>query len=167
MANLLFSQWFARNKEEFMRLFLMTLLAGTAFFTVQAEAKTLVFTHQYNCMNALQCDRYFYEDPKNVLMEQYDQGTAVSPGFNDGRNYVAEWGRIGIIEGRGVDRQGVPYVIVGPNFYHLSGWTKRDVAKVLDFNLKLTNNPARLYRLRDWDTGHIVGTYGEGGLILQ
>ncbi len=116
----------------------------------------------------LTANRFLYEYPQWEHMSLFNNGNKLSPRYKPAENYIAEWEKIGILTGRGIDNQNVPYVLVGPNFYHLSGWEKRDVAKALDVALGLTGNPTSIYRLRDWDTKAVVGEYGgEAGLILQ
>lgn len=116
----------------------------------------------------LTANRFLYEYPQWEHMSLFGDKNTLSPAYKPAENYVAEWKKIGIVTGRGVDNQSVPYVLVGPNFYFLSGWEKRDVAKALDIALGLTGNPTSIYRLRDWDTKAIVGEYdGKSGLILQ
>ena len=65
------------------------------------------------------------------------------------------------------DGDGVPYLEVGPNFYHLSGYDKRRVTQTLDAIYQVTANKPSMYFLKDADTQRIIGTYTKEGLNLE
>lgn len=139
---------------------------GTIFSLVLTGCMVLAGTASAR-PDPLTANRFLYEYPQWEHMSLYgDKPTQLAPHYKPAENYVAHWQEIGVVKGRGVDNQNVPYVLVGPNFYHLSGWEKRDVVKALDLALGLTGNPTGIYRIRDWDTKAIVGEYGPAGLIL-
>ncbi|MEM6780640.1 MAG: hypothetical protein AAF569_02125 [Pseudomonadota bacterium] len=63
---------------------------------------------------------------------------------------------------------GVPVLIVGPNFYRLSGYDKRRVTHVLDVVYNITDgHEAGMFRLDDWRTDNPIGFYTEQGLQIQ
>lgn len=64
------------------------------------------------------------------------------------------------------DDGGVPVLVVGPNFYHLSGYDKRRVTHVLDVVYGITDGDG-VFLVRDWRTHRDVGVYTKHGLQLQ
>ncbi len=72
-----------------------------------------------------------------------------------------------IFRGQDVDDD-VPVLIVGPNFYHLSGYDKRRVTHVLDVVYNITGgNGAQMFTLEDWRTHKPIGVYTKNGLQIQ
>ncbi len=62
----------------------------------------------------------------------------------------------------------MPVLEVGPNFYHLSGYDKRRVTRLVDDYYQITSNHLNaMYTIRDWRTGKPIGTYTTHGLSLQ
>jgi len=62
---------------------------------------------------------------------------------------------------------GKPYVVVGPNFYHLGGADKERVMRTFDAVYKYTDKEARMFYLEDFRTDQVVGIYSKAGLDLQ
>lgn len=61
-----------------------------------------------------------------------------------------------------------PYVVVGPNFYHLGGADKHRVMETLDAIFKVTQkSKAHAFYLEDFRTDQVVGIYSKDGLDLQ
>jgi hypothetical protein len=85
----------------------------------------------------------------------------------DGTKLVTGWINAGILVGSYKDSDGVPYLEVGPNFYHLSGYDKRRVTQTLDAIYQVTANKPSMYFLKDADTQRIIGTYTKEGLNLE
>lgn len=62
----------------------------------------------------------------------------------------------------------IPVLVVGPNFYHLSGYDKRRVTHVLDVVYAITDGDgAQVFKLQDWRTGEDIGWYSKNGLQIQ
>lgn len=62
----------------------------------------------------------------------------------------------------------MPVLEVGPNFYHLSGYDKRRVTKLVDDYYQITANHLNaMYMIRDGRTGEPIGNYTAYGLSLQ
>ena len=61
-----------------------------------------------------------------------------------------------------------PVLVVGPNFYHLSGYDKRRVVATLGhvYNVGAQGGPA-FFRLTDWKTRQDIGFFNASGLQLQ
>lgn len=87
-----------------------------------------------------------YSDPKDIIK-----------GF-----YKADILRDQIIDG---DRT---ILIVGPNFYHLSGFDKRRVSHVIDVIYGITKTaPEAAFFLKDWKTNKYIGVHDKYGLRLN
>ncbi len=64
-------------------------------------------------------------------------------------------------------RDGIPYLEVGPNFYHLGGADKRRVMKTIDAVYRVTDYTPKMFYLRDFRTDQVIGHYTKDGLVLQ
>lgn len=73
---------------------------------------------------------------------------------------------IDILGSNGVE-DGAPYINVGPNFYHLSGYDKRRVAATLDYVYNVTAKTPKMFYLRDAKTEKFIGYYTKDGLTLE
>lgn len=62
----------------------------------------------------------------------------------------------------------VKTLVVGPGFYHLSGFDKRRVVAVLDATYGVTkNNKNAAFVLEDWHSKRLIGVYNQNGLELH
>jgi len=62
----------------------------------------------------------------------------------------------------------VPYLEVGTNFYHLSGYDKGRVMATVDAIYKVTDNQPRMFYLKDGVTEKVIGYYTPfAGLVLE
>jgi hypothetical protein len=87
-----------------------------------------------------------YENPKDLITSFYD----------------ADILRDQILEGERT------ILVVGPNFYHLSGFDKRRVAHVLDGIYGITKtSPEASFFLKDFKTNQYIGVYDRYGLRLH
>jgi len=63
---------------------------------------------------------------------------------------------------------GLKTLVVGPAFYHLSGFDKRRVVAVLDATYGVTqNDKTAAFILQDWQTENAIGVYDQYGLRLH
>ncbi len=85
----------------------------------------------------------------------------------NGESLVQTWLANGIIAGSYKDSDGIPYLDVGPNFYHLSGYDKRRVTETLDAIYQITAKKPSMYYLKDPATKQVIGTYTKQGLTLE
>lgn len=61
-----------------------------------------------------------------------------------------------------------PVMVVGPNFYHLSGYDKRRVAHTIDVIYGVTaQKETGSFYLIDWKTKHEIGVFDKYGLRLH
>jgi hypothetical protein len=62
----------------------------------------------------------------------------------------------------------VPVLVVGPNFYHLSGLDKRRVTQTVDTVYGVTASAENgSFMLKDWHTGNFIGAFDKNGLRLN
>lgn len=88
-------------------------------------------------------------------------------GADDPRDLIQKWYRVDIIRKRYVD-DGVPYLDIGPNFYHLSGYDKTRVMATVDHIYQVTSATPGMFYLKDGLTEKVIGYYtAGGGLTLQ
>lgn len=84
-----------------------------------------------------------------------------------GLNLVQGFYTSDIIRDQDVDDD-MPILIVGPNFYRLSGFDKRRVVTTIDTVYGVTRSqPQAAIVLRDWHTRCPVGVFTREGLSLQ
>lgn len=90
-------------------------------------------------------------------ISQRRSGLALVQGFYDS----------GIIRDQDTDG-GMPVLVVGPNFYHLSGLDKRRVVHTVDVVYGVTRqNRQAAILLKDWYTKRTIGVFNDQGLALQ
>lgn len=85
----------------------------------------------------------------------------------DGVNLVKKWVNVGIIKGSYKDSDDIPYLDVGQNFYHLSGYDKRRVLETVDAVYQVTAHKPGMFFVKDPATKKIIGTYSKEGLTLE
>jgi hypothetical protein len=62
----------------------------------------------------------------------------------------------------------MPVLEVGPNFYNLSGYDKRRIARMVDDHYQITaNHENGMFMLYDWRTHEPIGSYTAYGLQIQ
>lgn len=73
----------------------------------------------------------------------------------------------GIIYDQTVE-DGTPYLDIGVNFYHLSGFDKKRVMATVDHVYQVTRNTPGMFYVRDHITEKVIGYYTPAaGLILE
>ncbi len=73
-----------------------------------------------------------------------------------------------IIRGQYLDNNQIPVLVVGPNFYRLSGLDKRRVTQAVSLAYGITDSKENgSFMLRDWYTKSNIGTYDHHGLRLH
>ena len=87
-----------------------------------------------------------YRDPKDLISGLYKADILRDQVLNGERNIL----------------------VVGPNFYHLSGFDKRRVTHVMDVIYGITKSaPEGSFFLKDWKTGQYIGVHDQYGLRLH
>ncbi|MCI5060010.1 MAG: hypothetical protein MRY79_02940 [Alphaproteobacteria bacterium] len=85
-----------------------------------------------------------------------------------GMDLVQDFYKADIFRDQVTDENGMPVLIVGPNFYHLSGYDKRRVVHVLDVVYGLTASKTNgSFYLQDWHSEKIIGSFDRHGLRLH
>ena len=73
-----------------------------------------------------------------------------------------------IIKTNRKDEETYPILVVGPNFYRLSGYDKRRVSHIVDIVYAVTKNKdAGYFMLQDWHTHLPIGIFDKEGLRLH
>jgi hypothetical protein len=118
----------------------------------------------------------YYEngtDPHNTQWndDQLARGTWspeqwVSWNKGNGLGLIQRWYTADILRDQMID-DGVPVLVVGPNFYHLSGYDKRRIIQTIDHVYAVTSVKPRMFYLQDWATDRHIGYYSPAGLVLQ
>lgn len=118
----------------------------------------------------------YYEDSTNPHNSQWnDQELSdanwtpkewVSMSGGKGNELLRQWYVAGILNDSYV-KNGIPYMEVGPNFYHLGGADKRRVMETVDAVYGVTTRSPKMFLLKDWRTDRIIGEYSKTGLVLQ
>lgn len=86
----------------------------------------------------------------------------------DGQRLIQKWINTGIIAGSYKGYwDDLPYLEIGPNFYHLSGYDKRRVVETLDAIYQVTAQKPGMFYLKDGKTKKIIGAYTKQGLTLE
>lgn len=83
-----------------------------------------------------------------------------------GNELINRWYTANIIK-KQYYKDGIPYLDVGANFYHLSGQDKRRVMDMVNHVYQITTKSPRIFYLNDPQTDKLIGYYGTDGLILQ
>ena len=85
----------------------------------------------------------------------------------DGLGLIQRWYSADIIRDQLIDDDKIPTLVVGPNFYHLSGDNKRKIIQTIDYVYGVTSIKPNMFYLKDWGTGKHIGFYSPKGLVLQ
>ncbi len=86
----------------------------------------------------------------------------------DGMTLIKGWYAADILRDQTMGHAQLPVLVVGPNFYHLSGLDKRRVVTTIDVAYGITkskNNGS--FMLTDWYTKKPIGTFDRHGLRLH
>lgn len=76
--------------------------------------------------------------------------------------------RADIFEGQIIDSEKRPVLVVGKNFYHLSGFDKRRVTTLVDSLYNVTaQGTENSFFLQDWRTKKYIGVFDSEGLRLH
>ena len=90
--------------------------------------------------------------------------------YLDGGNaqdLIRKWYNVGIIKDQYIE-DSVPYLDIGVNFYHLSGFDKKRVMATVDHVYQVTRNKPGMFYVKDAITEKVIGYYTPtAGLILE
>ena len=86
----------------------------------------------------------------------------------DGMTLIKGWYAADILRDQNVGHAALPVLVVGPNFYHLSGLDKRRVATTVDVVYDITKSKDNgAFTLTDWYTKKSIGVFDRHGLRLH
>lgn len=114
----------------------------------------------------------YLEKPTQPQNTQWDEKTWVPADWTAQRaggadELIQGFYTAGILNRQYVDNS-VPVLEVGPNFYALSGYDKRRIARVVDDRYQITSARQNgMFTLSDWRTKKPIGLYSANGLQLQ
>lgn len=103
-----------------------------------------------------------YLNDKNWTPQEW-----VAADGGNGFELIRKWYVADIIRDQYVTGGGKPYIVVGPNFYHLGGADKERVMQTVDAVYKVTDYSPGMFYLEDFRTDKVVGIYSKSGLDLQ
>lgn len=113
----------------------------------------------------------YYDNGTDPHNSQWDESTWtpadwIAANNGDAEGLINQWTNASILQARYVD-DGVPYMNVGENFYHLSGYDKRRVMATVDYVYQVTAQQPGMFYLKDAETRRVIGYYSKEGLTLQ
>lgn len=159
-----------RNKTilTFLLAMMTVLLAGAP--EASAESKTMVLGWDSDHWK----EQYFQPllmPPKQTHDRQWDFKEDWSPedwiAKRGGGELMTGFFKADILRERDV-KNDIPVLVVGSNFYRLSGYDKRRVTDVVNAVHDITGtSEAGHFRLRDGQTGEWIGYYDSHGLRLR
>lgn len=113
----------------------------------------------------------YIEDSRDVQIPQWAHKDWYAEDWlsqHDGLRLVKGFYEGDILRDQYVDNKELPVLVVGPNFYHLSGYDKRRVVFTVDRVYGITESNLRgAFLLQDWKTKEFIGTYNRNGLRMQ
>ena len=156
-------------------LFLFTFLAGGLLVSASAQAKSkpnmFMWPQGHEVWEDTKAFQPHLENGKHPHPAQWATEDWYAEDWiaqrKSGMNLVQGYYTSDIIRDQDVDDD-TPILVVGPNFYRLSGFDKRRVVTTIDVVYGVTQSqPAAAIVLRDWHTKRPVGIYTQQGLTLQ
>ena len=86
----------------------------------------------------------------------------------DGMELVQGFYSANIFRDQTVGHADLPVLVVGPNFYRLSGYDKRRVTHIVDVVYGITHSKENgSFMLQDWHTNRPIGVFDQNGLRLH
>ena len=155
------------------RFFLMSALMLGAFAQMPAHAESKFHGWWWPSSHWKNQDfKPYYQDGTWPHQTQWDtenwqpQDWVEFSGGN-GLALIEKFYTTGIIYDQYVE-DGTPYLDIGVNFYHLSGFDKKRVASTVDHVYQVTRNSPGMFFVRDHITEKVIGYYTpSAGLILE
>jgi len=157
----------------FARFFAVMAVFGVVFTTLPAQAQPKYSYWAWPESHWVdQNFRPYLEHPKHPHNSQWDHKVWEPADWSA----QSDIGNAGILRGFYVSeifvRQymdgDMPVLVVGPNFYHLSGYDKRRVTRMVDEYYQITSaRPNALFTVEDWRSRKPIGIYTAHGLQLQ
>ena len=157
-----------RMKSPFFLIFLITLMFSFNASLVQAKSKSGILGLGQSHLEDLDYKPFIMPptqphnrqwDFKKWEPEDWKKGT-------DGESLIQGFFEADILR-RQTTNDKIPVLVVGENFYNLSGYDKRRVTDLLDDIYNITQGEAGHYKIKDPFTGDVIGYYDQYGLRLR
>lgn len=87
--------------------------------------------------------------------------------YQDRDNFTRQLFDSDIIDDQYIQKETIPVLVVGPNFYHLSDIDQYRVTNALDQLYGATTGEYGGYLLQDYHTREMIGSYTKAGLSLR
>jgi hypothetical protein len=149
-------------------LFVLTLCV-TVCTTAQAEPKPTYWNWWPSHWDNLDYEPYL-ENAKHPHNSQWNRDKWLPRHWEeqraDGLSVIDGFYKADILRNQ-VEKNDLPILVVGPNFYHLGGQDKRRVTSMIDYVYKITEKENGMYTLEDWYTRQPIGVYTRYGLQMQ
>lgn len=154
-------------------LILMSFFCVFAAGTIQAAPKKSFWSwgkkHHYD----VSANKYnpYLENSRHLQIPQWTHESWYAEDWTaqrDPMTLIRGFYTADILRDQITDKNGLPVLVVGPNFYRLSGYDKRRVAHVVDVTYGVSAESAHgVFTLQDWRTHHPIGVFDENGLRLH
>lgn len=141
--------------------------------TAQAEVKAFLGGWGMNHNHYRESQKYhpYLENSRHVQIPQWEHKDWYAEDWlaqKDGMELVRGFYAADILRDQKTGHADLPVLIVGPNFYRLSGYDKRRVAHIVDVVYGITESKKNgTFMLRDWYTKRPVGVFDKNGLRLH
>ena len=113
----------------------------------------------------------YLENSRHVQIPQWEHKDWYAEDWlsqRDGMDLVSGFYDAGILEDQITEKDGISTLIVGPNFYRLSGYDKRRVTHIVDIVYGVTASDENgSFMLKDWNTRMPIGVFDQNGLRLH
>jgi len=139
---------------------------------VQAEIKGIMDWGKSHKMHSSYKEyRPYLENARHLQIPQWahedwyvEDWTSQVPGMT----LIEGWYEADILRDQKIGHAELPVLVVGPNFYHLSGLDKRRVVTTVDATYGMTSRADNAaFMLTDWYTNMPIGVFDRYGLRLH
>lgn len=141
--------------------------------TAQAEKKRSWWGWSKNHNDYLIMKKHhpYLENSRHVQIPQWEHEDWYAEDWlsqRDGMELVQGFYDSGILHDQVKEKEGFSTLLVGPNFYRLSGYDKRRVTHIVDIVYGVTaSNEKGSFMLKDWNTRMPIGVFDQNGLRLH
>ena len=113
----------------------------------------------------------YLEDARHLQIPQWEHKDWYAEDWlsqHDGMTLIKGFYEADILEDQYLGYNEVPILVVGPNFYRLSGLDKRRVVHIVDLTYGITESKDNgAFMLKDWHTKSYIGAFDHNGLRLH
>lgn len=151
---------------------LLILLSFFAMFlaTNPVEAGSKRWNQRYHHQLNYAPFQPYLEDERHLQIPQWEDKNWYAEDWlvqRDGMSLVSGFYDADIFRDQRTGKRNTPILVVGPNFYRLSGFDKRRVVTILDQVYGITAERGGIFMLEDWYTQAPIGVFDKEGLRLH